>query len=261
MNQSVCTEQDRLSERERFAADGYLVVPGLVAPEVCDAVTAEVVAALDPVLAPAEFEADVGYPGSPESRAATGGDTPRRLLNAYSRFPSLRPLVTGPALAGHLRAVMDTDRVLMSQCHHNCVMTKSPGFSSVTLWHQDIRYWSFTQPQLVSVWLALGDENADNGALKIIPGSHRMVFSHDRLDDAKFLKPELPENQVLISQARSIELQRGDALLFHCQAFHAAGRNLTDRVKLSPVFTYHAEHNRPLPGSRSAQYASIPLSG
>ncbi|MEQ8858534.1 MAG: phytanoyl-CoA dioxygenase family protein [Pseudomonadales bacterium] len=261
MNRGNRSHDDGLSERERFVADGFLVLPGLVPGALCEALSDEVAAALDPVLAPAEFEADVGYPGSPESRTAAGGDTPRRLLNAYSRFPSLRPVVTGDPLAVHLRAVMDSERVLMSQCHHNCVMTKAPGFSSVTLWHQDIRYWSFEQPQLVSVWLALGDENADNGALKVIPGSHRMVFSHDCLDEARFLKPELPENQALIAGARTIELKRGDALLFHCQTFHAAGRNLTDRMKLSAVFTYHAGHNHPLPGSRSAQYASIPLAG
>lgn len=260
MNQSVPTGQDPLPVAERFAEDGFAVIRGLLTPGQCESISAEVLDALNPVLAPAEFEADVGYPGSPPSRTATGGDTPRRLLNAYSRFPALRPVVTGATLAGHLRAVMGTDEVLMSQCHHNCVMTKSPGFSSVTLWHQDIRYWSFAQPQLVSVWLALGDESAENGALQIIPGSHRMVFTHDRLDEARFLKPELPENQALIARARAVDLERGDALLFHCQAFHAAGRNVTDRVKLSAVFTYHAAHNRPVPGSRSAQYASIPLS-
>jgi phytanoyl-CoA hydroxylase len=246
-------------EVEDFAADGFVVLRRLVAPADCDAIAAEVDAALHPVLAPAEFEADVGYPGAPRSREAVGGDTPRRLLNAYSRFAALRPLVTGGRVARHLRAVMGTDRVQLSQCHHNCVMTKAPGFSSITLWHQDIRYWSFERPELVSLWLALGDETADNGALQVIPGTHREIFAAERLDDARFLRPELAENQALIARARSVELAKGDVLIFHCRAFHAAGRNVTDRVKLSCVFTYHAEDNRPLAGTRSAQYPSIEL--
>lgn len=250
---------DHKSEARAFAADGYVVLRNLVPAEVCDAVAADVRASLSPVLAPAEFEADVGYPGAPGSRDTTGGDTPRRLLNAYARFPALRPVAAGQAVAGHLRAVMGTDRVMLSQCHHNCIMTKSPDFSSVTLWHQDIRYWSFERPELVSLWLALGDETADNGALQIIPGTHRQVFEVEQLDQAKFLRPELPGNQALIREARTVELARGDVLLFHCRAFHAAGRNLTDQMKLSAVFTYHAEDNRPLPGTRSAQYASISL--
>lgn len=246
-------------EAETFAADGFVVLPGLVPRATCDAIAAEVRTSLDPVLAPAEFEADVGYPGAPESREADGGDTPRRLLNAYSRFPDLRPLVAGPGAAEHLRAVMGAKRVMLSQCHHNCIMTKSPGYSSVTLWHQDVRYWSFERPELVSFWLALGDETEENGALQVIPGSHRQSYASERLDEARFLRPELPENQALIDTARTVELSQGDVLLFHCRTFHAAGKNLTDRVKLSAVFTYHAEDNRPLPGSRSARYASIAL--
>ncbi|MFW6093504.1 MAG: phytanoyl-CoA dioxygenase family protein [Pseudomonadota bacterium] len=244
---------------QRFAEDGFVVVRGLVPEALCDSVAAEVEASLHPVLAPAEFEADVGYPGAPDSRDAAGGDTPRRLLNAYSRFTGLRAPVTGAAVAEYLRAILNGRGVRLSQCHHNCVMTKYPGYSSVTLWHQDVRYWSFERPELVSLWLALGEETAENGALELIPGTHRQVFGAERLDEAQFLRPELPENQALIREARTVELAKGDALLFHCRAFHAAGRNVTDRVKLSCVFTYHAEDNRPLPGTRSAQYASIPL--
>lgn len=261
MNSStVTTHGDQvLREAQAFAADGYVVLRGMVSAADCDAIAGAVRDSLNPVLAPAEFEVDVGYPGSPESRTADGGDTPRRLLNAYSRFPALRPLVTGPAVAQRLRAMLGTQRVLLSQCHHNCVMTKAPDFSSETLWHQDIRYWSFERPELISLWLALGDETADNGALQVIPGSHRQDFAARRLDDARFLRPELPENQALIRRARTVELAQGDVLLFHCRTFHAAGRNLTERMKLSCVFTYHAEHNRPLPGTRSAHYAGIPL--
>jgi phytanoyl-CoA hydroxylase len=261
MNRStVTTPGDAVpGEAQSFAADGYVVLRGLVSGADCDAIATAVRESLNPVLAPAEFEVDVGYPGSPESRTAAGGDTPRRLLNAFSRFPALRPLVTGPAVAQRLRAMLGTQHVLLSQCHHNCVMTKAPDFSSVTLWHQDIRYWSFERPELISLWLALGDETADNGALQVIPGSHRQDFAAHRLDDARFLRPELPENQTLIRQSRTVELAQGDILLFHCRTFHAAGRNLTERMKLSCVFTYHAEDNRPLPGTRSAHYASIPL--
>src|SRR5690606_24008707 len=173
--------------------------------------------------------------------------------------PALRPVCTGSAVGAYLRTLMGTERVLMSQCHHNCVMTKAPAYSSVTLWHQDVRYWSFERPELVSLWIALGDETADNGALALIPGTHRQVFAASRLDEAKFLRPELPENRALIQEAQTVELSAGDVVFFHCRTFHAAGRNLTDRIKLSAVFTYHAADNHPLPGTRSAQYASIPV--
>ena len=243
----------------RFARDGYLVLKAFVSPEWCARMRDTVQGMLNPLTGPAEFEADVGYPGAPESRAAAGGPTPRRLLHAYSRDAGLREFATSAALANHLRGLIGVSDVSMSQCHHNCVMTKHPGYSSATLWHQDVRYWSFDRPELVTAWLALGAEREDNGALEVIPGSHRLELDRGRLDRELFLRPELEANSALIERAVRVELDPGDVLLFHCRLFHAAGKNRTNETKLSVVFTYHADDNRPIPGTRSAQYPSIPL--
>lgn len=250
-------------ETRAFERDGYLVVRGLCSETLRQRLLDVSAAHLSPVLGPVEFEADVGYPGSPESRQSEGGNTPRRLLNAYSRDEAYRAWATGLEVGDQLRAIFQAEfgheNVLLSQCHHNCLMTKHPGYSSATLWHQDIRYWSFDRPELVSVWLALGEENEKNGALKVIPGSHRLELDRGRLDSALFLRPELEENQALLATARSVPLQPGDVLFFHCRLFHAAGMNLTDQVKQSLVYTYHAADNRPIPETRSALLPGIPL--
>ena len=250
-------------ETRAFERDGYLVVRGLC-PEASRQRLLSVAAEhLDPVLGPVEFEADVGYPGSPESRQAEGGNTPRRLLHAYTRDKAYRDWSTGREVGDQLRAIFAAgfghENVLLSQSHHNCLMTKHPGYSSATLWHQDIRYWSFDRPEMVSVWLALGSENEKNGALKVIPGSHLLDLDRGRLDSALFLRTELDENQALLASAQSVSLEPGDVLFFHCRLFHAAGMNLTEQVKQSLVFTYHAADNRPIPETRSALLPSIPL--
>jgi phytanoyl-CoA hydroxylase len=138
-------------------------------------------------------------------------------------------------------------------------MTKQPRFSSVTGWHQDIRYWSFERPELVSVWLALGTERPDNGCLSFIPGTHEMDFARERLDRDLFLRPDLPANQALIARAVTPLLEPGDVVFFHCRTFHAAGSNRTEAIKYSAVFTYHALDNRPLAGTRSASQPGIVL--
>jgi phytanoyl-CoA hydroxylase len=251
-------EIDQLVPRA-FARDGFVVVRGLCDAVLREQIRAQVESHLDPLLGPAEFEADVGYPGAPANRAAHGGDTPRRLLHAYARDAAFRRWATGVEVRSHLQTLFGSDEVLMSQCHHNCVMTKHPGYSSATLWHQDIRYWSFDRPELISVWLALGEENPGNGALKIIAGSHAMNIDRGRLDKDLFLRPLLAANAALIEQARDVELGPGDAVFFHCRVFHAAGKNLTDEVKLSFVTTYHTPDNQPIPDTRSAQYPSVRL--
>ena len=241
-----------------FERDGYRVVKGLTDADFCGRVRALVAGALDPLLGPAEFEADVGYPGAPAGLDSVGGRTPRRLLLAVSRFAPLRNWATSARMRTELSAFLAGDPVL-SQCHHNCVMTKHPGYSSATLWHQDIRYWSFDRPELVSVWLALGGETRRNGALKIIPGSHRLELDRGRFDRDLFLRPGLAENKALIRRARDVVLEAGDVLFFHCGAIHAAGKNLCGEVKLSCVFTYHDAANRPIPGTRSDRYPGLVL--
>ena len=251
------------AEAEQFRHDGYLVVRGLATAPEHAALRALVDTMLDPLQGPVEFEADVGYPGAPKNRADAGGLTPRRLLHAYSRDPLLRAWARDPRVGVRLKKFFGGRAPYVSQCHHNCIMTKHPGFSSLTSWHQDIRYWSFQRADLISTWLALGPERQANGALLVIPGSHRLEVDALRYDQALFLRTDLPENQALIAQAKMVELDAGDMLFFHCRLFHAAGRNETDQLKCSLVFSYHDEFNRANPGTRSAVYPSVavPVSG
>ncbi len=149
--------------------------------------------------------------------------------------------------------------VVLSQAHHNCVMTKHPAFSSSTGWHQDIRYWNFGRPELVTVWLALGEERAATGSLAFLPGSHATSFTRDRYDDALFFRTDLESNRRLLESAYAVELDPGDVVFFHARLLHAAGRNTTDRTKMALVFTYHAADNPPTPGTRSAAVPGVPI--
>jgi phytanoyl-CoA hydroxylase len=182
----------------------------------------------------------------------------RRLLHAYSRDPLYSDWATSRAIGDRLRPLLGP-QVELSQAHHNCVMTKNPAFSSATSWHQDIRFWSFEKPELISTWLALGQEHEQIGCLLLVPGSHNIEFRREQFDDALFLREDLEENRKTLQGRMAAELDEGDVLFFHCRLLHAAGRNRTGLTKFAAVFTYHAAGNRPLPGSRSASLPEIPL--
>jgi len=246
------------AEIAQFTRDGYLVARQFAAPADCAAIREIAERDLAAAKAPVEYEAETRYPGAPASFDAPGGRTVRRLLQAYARDPLIARWATQPALAARLTQLIGP-RVELAQAHHNCVMTKNPRYSSDTHWHQDIRYWSFERPALVSVWLALGREYFENGCLLVLPGSHTMEFSAERLDAALFLRPDIDVNRQLIETQRRVELAAGDVLFFHCRLLHAAGRNQTADTKFSAVFTYHAADNRPLPGTRSTSLPDIPL--
>lgn len=243
---------------DEFNTDGFTISQGLASTETCEKMIAAVEGSINPPLAPVEFETDVQYPGSPADRLSPGGDTPRRLLHAITRNPVFREWSTSSVIADRMKQLLNTKNISVSQNHHNCIMTKHPGFSSATLWHQDIRFWLFDRPDLVSVWLALGNEASENGGMNLIPGSHLQEFERGRFDAAFFLRQDLEENKSLIKSAVAAELDQGDVLFFHCGTFHAAGRNNSKKIKTSVVFTYHDSNNQPLAGTRSASYPDIP---
>jgi phytanoyl-CoA hydroxylase len=243
---------------EQFRKDGYLVFRKLASPAACASMLAVTQAHLRQALAPVEYEAEVGYAGAPASLDAPGGRTVRRLRAAYQRDPAFRAWAEDTRLVEWLRELLG-ERVCLTLAHHNCVMTKHPNFGTATGWHRDIRYWSFTRNELISVWLALGSEKEANGALKVIPGSHRLDIKRAQLDDLDFLRPDVEENQAIFAGGTTVELEQGDVLFFHSGLFHAAGRNNGDAVKNSVVFAYRGESNLPLAGSRSADAGDVCL--
>ena len=238
------------AELERFAAEGFIVVPGLAGAATVAEIRRVTARDLDAGAGPVEYEADVGYPGAPDRADRAGGKTVRRLKNAFARSPAFTDLLTGDAVRTRFAQLLG-DRPVVPLAHHNCVMTKQPRFSSDTGWHQDVRYWSFERPELVNLWVALGDETPENGCLRVIPGTHREAWDPSRFDAAKFLRADAPENADLLARATDVPLKAGDGLFFHARLFHAARRNRTETPKWSAVFTARPADNPPVPGTRS----------
>jgi phytanoyl-CoA hydroxylase len=238
--------------------DGFVVVPNFLPGDAFEAVRAVALRELCARSAPLELEADLKYPGAPPSQDAAGGQTVRRLLDAYDRDPLFAHWGAAPSLGDWMHAYFG-EQVLMSRAHHNCVMTKHPRYGSMTGWHRDIRYWSFEREDLVSVWMALGEETSENGGLWFVPRSHAMSLGEGQFDAAKFFRLDREDNTEIVRSALSPRLAPGDAVFFHCNTLHSAGRNQSDAVKLSLVYTYHGSSNAPKPGTRSASKPEVAL--
>ena len=250
--------QSKKEQVQELRERGFVVVKWLVSTERCAALKAIALAQLQQATQPLEFEADLRYPGAPESKYAPGGHTVRRLLDAYLRDALFREWATAPEIRGWMELYFG-EATRLSRAHHNCMMTKHPAYGSLTGWHRDARYWSFERDDLVSTWLALGQETVRNGGLWFVPGSHAMTFTSEQFDSQKFFRSDVPENEALIRTAVSPELDPGDVVFFHCNTLHSAGQNLNGDVKFSLVFTYHGASNVPLPGTRSASKPEVAL--
>ena len=255
------TVNSAFTDREvsSFQADGFLIQRSLVPPTYVARILD--IASRDAAMhyGDIEYEAEVQYPGAPQSMDDEGGRTIRRLKQAFSRDPVFSQLVKEPFLLTRLQQLLGP-QVVMPLAHHNCIMTKQPQFSSDTGWHRDVRYWSFESPELVNIWIALGDETLENGCLKLLPGTHRASLQPHQFDQDLFFREDIPDNRPLLDSAVTAELKAGDVLFFHAQCFHSATRNYSDQTKYSAVFTFRSLDNAPQSGTRSSALPELLLS-
>src|SRR5688572_12718221 len=58
--------------------------------------------------------------------------------------------------------------------------SKDPGDGTQVAWHQDARYWPLKPHKTVTAWLAIDYSDAENGAMRVIPGTHRTgIVGHE----------------------------------------------------------------------------------
>ena len=182
----------------------------------------------------------------------------RRLRQVYSRDVIFKNWMENRKIRPALEQLLN-DQVVITTAHHNSIMTKMPYSSTETKWHRDRRYWQFSDNNLLSVWLALGEENSDNGVLEFIPASHKMNFTPEQFDDKEYFREDYEQNMSLIETKTSTILKKGDIVFFHSMLLHRANANMTHKPKISFVYTIKGASTKALEDSRSIEYPEIYL--
>jgi len=249
---------------QEFDQNGFLILRGFANKEKCDAILNVAKAHLKHKIEPIETE--VGYDEkSKEYRtnvtdysAKESGTTVRRLRQVYSRDILFKEWMEDENIRPVLQQILN-DQVVITTSHHNSIMTKMPHRSTETKWHQDRRYWRYSDDNLVSIWLALDDEYSENGVLEFIPGSHRMSLSPDLFDEKEYFREDNRKNISLIEKKVSTTLKKGDVVLFHSLLLHRANKNSTDKPKISFVYTVKGASTKVISGTRSAEYPEVIL--
>jgi len=252
------------NQLDTFNSNGFLILPNFLDKEKCEAILDVALVHLKHKIEPLETEVDYGNK-SQEYRTQIGDYssieknrevTVRRLRQVYDRDILFKNWMENKKIRPILKQILKDD-VVITLAHHNSIMTKMPYTSTKTEWHQDRRYWSYDGDNLVSVWLALGEENAENGVLSFIPKSHTMKFSEEQFGEKEYFNLNHPKNVSLIETEQSSALNRGDVVIFHSKLLHRADANKTDKAKVSFVYTVKGKSVNVIKNSRSAQYSEI----
>ncbi|SDD97166.1 phytanoyl-CoA dioxygenase family protein [Auraticoccus monumenti] len=105
--------------------------------------------------------------------------------------------------------------------------------------HQDNAFLQAHPETCVAAWIAVDDCDAENGALRVVPGSHRIqLLCLEPADETlSFTSGQVPvPDEVEIVQTT---MQAGDVLFFHGSLVHGSHPNTsTDRFRRSLIFHY-----------------------
>ena len=122
-------------------------------------------------------------------------------------------------------------------------MNKPARWEQTLPWHQDVGAgWGIDRNPIVTVWTALDEATAANGAMEIVPGSHGAGVINER----HFLSPEEEDRYAAPGSVEHLEAEAGEAILLHNLLLHRSGTNPTDRPRRAFSVTYMEADTRTL---------------
>ncbi|HEV8248282.1 MAG TPA: phytanoyl-CoA dioxygenase family protein, partial [Polyangiaceae bacterium] len=116
-------------------------------------------------------------------------------------------------------------------------------------WHKDSDYWhGRLEPQdVVTVWLAIDRSTAENGALKVIPGTHHVlqVSEYDPVDPVvNVFNTEIKRRTIDVDRAVTLELEPNQASLHHARMVHGSDPNKSELRRCGYTMRYMSTRTR-----------------
>ncbi|HMN27510.1 MAG TPA: phytanoyl-CoA dioxygenase family protein [Caldilineaceae bacterium] len=147
-------------------------------------------------------------------------------------------ICTHPRILGYVEAILGPDFYLWG----TQFFSKDPGDGKTTPWHQDAFYWPLTPHKAVTVWLAFTDSDEENGAMRVIPGTHRVGrIQHVHSDSASdVLNMELAPGAFREADAVSLILKAGQVSLHDDNIVHGSAANRSQRLRCGLTMRYSA---------------------
>ncbi len=206
-------------ERRRLDEDGYLVLDGFMGPDLLAQLREQV----------AQLFAREGDSAGSEFKQEPGC---LRLANLADKGEVFRSLIAAPRLLPYVRHVLGPD-IKLSSLNARLVPPQGAGAQPL---HADMAavadergYWVCN-----TVWM-LDDFAPDNGALRVVPGSHRLgQLPQEALTDPHADHPD----QVLVTG------RAGSVVVLNAHAWHAGTANRTDRPRTA-VHVFYCRRDRP----------------
>ena len=162
----------------------------------------------------------------------------KKLYGLYDRNPELMSRVIGnQALVGALITLLGPNVVFVKNRHNHATINNRQGAPAEGM-HRDI-----LQPTrgLMTAAVYLQESTVENGATRVIPGSHNLPFvGAPQENGGGTWMAEHEEFAGLEDQAVPVPMSEGDVLLFNGTLFHGVGYNPSGQTRMSMTLGFRS---------------------
>ena len=121
------------------------------------------------------------------------------------------------------------------------LLCKPPHDREFVAWHQDSAYAGYLgDTPAVSAWLALSDSTAENGCMRVVPGSQKTKLDHveahrplNMLSRGQEIAADVDE-----SKAVDVELRAGEMSIHHVDIVHGSRANCSAGWRIGFIIRY-----------------------
>ena len=135
---------------------------------------------------------------------------------------------------------------------------KDPHDDAFISWHQDSTYWGLSHPDVTTAWIALSDVTPENGAMRMLPGSHLLdQLPHVDTFAEHNLLTRGQEVQIDVDESKTVDvpLKPGEMSLHHVRTVHASNPNATGTRRIGLAIRYVPTYVSQISGARD--YATL----
>ena len=234
------------AETEAFEKNGYIILDGVFSANEVAALQAESarMRSGETRLGPENI---ITEPGSDEVRTVFRLDEQSDLFDRLAR---------DKRIAGRVSFLLDDEVYL-----HQSRLNYKPGFTGKEFyWHSDFETWhaedGMPRMRAISASVLLTDNDALNGPLMLMPGSHRTFVAcagetpeNNHQTSLKKQEIGVPSQDSLGRMAQKFGIgyaagRAGTVILFDCNTLHGSNGNITPFPRSNAFFVYNAWSNR-----------------
>lgn len=193
-----------------------------------------------------------------------------QIVNMWEAAPAFEKLLYNPTI---VEGICQLTKTRDLNIWHDQLQYKPAEAGGATGWHQDAPLWPSILPMTpVSAWIPFDDAELDNGAMWMVPGSHKWGNQMPFLSQKNALK-ELPEFSSVgdgfqvpegseIKEARAVPwpVKRGEVSFHHSLTWHGSPVNKSPRPRRAIAIHFMTSDARYVGkrGHPMEQFISIP---